>query len=698
MNADCIESYKRICGFSPHEHQEKLWEYLENDDIIGVTLLSGTGSGKTEAPLIPCLMKDKRLILVYPTRSLVDDQIFRITKYIRRMLLHNPAVKKTLIVDIGTKEIAYQYRIFKDELFHLMEEQIRFWADLPNFKGVEIREKDTKMIEIDINNAMKIIRNKLNTKSKFEMLFSPGCKSIVEIHDIEEDAKFFILQTKKHYYGGDIILTTLDKFLYRFFGYGEKKWNLLYPFRLLINPKELVIVFDEAHSYESVAYTNFIRLISTLIINPEVKVVVMSATLPNGFIEYVKSRFNFLEVFGGEYKGKKSYEIYDINERKDRNSRIKEIIDSNSHKKIIIVRNTVHDAFQVYNELNPIKGTTDYYEYQTLPVFFYHGRLFDFIKSKIYKQLKQLDDKNMPYILVTTHAIEVGCDLDSDLLITDFCNPDQLIQRFGRCARKKGREGTAYIIGTDFQEYDKFMKEDFIDYQALLKILKENSGKELPEKDIRTLIKHDINTDQITDALFGLLYSYIYDFDRAYEELHKSGMLVTRSWAPSANMILLNEQADIKKIKKIVSDREMNLNELINWLDEQKWIYNTSPIQIGLEYLSNQNEVDLNKINNNIFVVGVENSFDTDEEKGYVGGTISPYLNEIYVFYKAIEYPNHNPYGFGLISPPKAFKIEKKDLKRTISIKKQILPEYYKNWSGDVKIEYLDLTQPDQQS
>ena len=41
------------------------------------------------------------------------------------------------------------------------------------------------------------------------------------------------------------------------------------------------------------------------------------------------------------------------------------------------------------------------------------------------------------YLLFTTSAIEVGCDLDAHLLITELCNPDSLIQRAGRCNRKR---------------------------------------------------------------------------------------------------------------------------------------------------------------------------------------------------------------------------------------------------------------------
>jgi CRISPR-associated endonuclease/helicase Cas3 len=706
MQLDCDSTYKEICGheFVPREHQRTVWNKL-TDDIPGFCLLSGTGSGKTEAVMVPALAFDKRLIMVYPVRSLVDDQIERAKRYIRKMLTAKMAVRRTLIVDVGGVEDAYKYRLFDEKKsMDVILDQIRFWSSTRNFKGIFVSENNSieRSEYFDKNADMRTVLRRLeeltSNRKCFELVFSAGPKTTIDIIDVD-DGQFLVLKTRKHYYGGDVILTTLDKFIYRFFGYGEKKWNLLYPYRFLLNPKKSIIAFDEAHVYDQVAYTNFVRLISSLISNPKITVAIMSATLPNKFTDYLTSKFRFELVKGGDYKGEKTYELHKI-DPSARNKKILEIItqNSNNKNKIIVIRNTVKNAFQIYSSLaKPSEDKEEGSNFRGVPVFFYHGRLFDFVKSGRYKELKKLDSANKPYILITTHAIEVGCDLSSNIMLTDFCNPHQLIQRSGRCAREKGSHGILHIIGTELLEEEKFLKEDLVDYQHFVEVLNDNNGKSLPEEKIRNeIIKHRLAKDEITDALFRLMYSYVYNFDRTKETLHESGILVTRSWEPSVNMVLLKKNADLKKIREIVSEREKNVEELLDFLLEQKWSYSVNPIRISLESLC-KNEgggeaYNLKNLQQDTLVIGVDDSRTIDEEKGYVKGKLNPYLNEIYVFYKPHEPLNRNPYGFGLVTLPKIFDLKTMDVKKRVLIKKQLMSDDYKNWTGDVKVDYIDLS------
>lgn len=700
MAIDCVRAYKEICDFDPWEHQTTLWHKLSGD-TTGICLLSGTGSGKTEAVLIPSLVLNKRLILVYPTKSLVDDQIERAKSYIRRLLVRKISEEKTLVIDTGEAEEAYQYRLFDENSINTIANQIKFWSSTKDFKEVIVKQDrlDEQHFKsgLDLQAIAGRLRDSTENRTNFELVFSAGPVVRISIADVNEGC-FFVPKSRRHLYGGDVILTTLDKFVYRFFGYGERKWNLLYPYRLLINPKKLFVVFDEAHSYDEVAYTNFIRLISSLIANPKITVSVMSATLPNAFIDYVTSEFGFELARGGDYKGEKKYELHEINDPKAREKKILKLVEENPVSKVIVIRNTVKNAFDIYSRLSERKDdVTNIHYFNDVPVFFYHGRLFDFVKSDRYKQLKRLDTANKPYILVTTHAIEVGCDLDSKIMITDFCNPQQLIQRSGRCARKKGSQGTLYVVGTELLKEEKFLEEDLVNYPLFVKVLKESNGKALPEDVIRNeIIQHKIARDEITDALFKLIYSYVYDFDRTKEALHESGILVTRSWEPSVNLVLLRKEADLKRIRGIVNNKEKNIEEILCFLIEQKWSYSINPLRISLELLSRgeySEEKDGSKsFQENVFVVAVDDSRTSEDETGYVRGNPNPYLNEIYVFYKPQERLNQNPIEFGLVSLPKLFNMKAVDMKKQILIKKQLMPDDYKEWAGDIKIEYLDLS------
>jgi ATP-dependent helicase YprA (DUF1998 family) len=69
---------KALDGKEPYEHQVKLGrEVLAENNAI---LSAGTGSGKTEAALVPAFLTGKRVFLLYPTKALLQDQLGRVKK------------------------------------------------------------------------------------------------------------------------------------------------------------------------------------------------------------------------------------------------------------------------------------------------------------------------------------------------------------------------------------------------------------------------------------------------------------------------------------------------------------------------------------------------------------------------------------------------------------------------------------------
>lgn len=77
----------------PYEHQRKAWHNIQNN--IPTVIATGTGSGKSEGfifPIIDGLLKQNfhqrgnriGALLLYPMNALVEDQFFRILKYVER--------------------------------------------------------------------------------------------------------------------------------------------------------------------------------------------------------------------------------------------------------------------------------------------------------------------------------------------------------------------------------------------------------------------------------------------------------------------------------------------------------------------------------------------------------------------------------------------------------------------------------------
>ena len=396
-----LTAYQRFTGskFTPNPMQEDLFTRIATEGGNPALLLKApTGSGKTEAVLIPSLNAERRIFLIFPSRSLVDDQIDRCENYLRC------ASEKTdkayaLVVDTGAESIRTVF-------------------------------KDGKALE----------------------------------------------QGKRHLYDGDVILTTFDKFLYRFFGFGEPNKSYIFPFRIHHNRQRNLFCFDEAHAYDQVAFVNFERLVKALY-KADLDMVVMTATMP----ETYQKELDFLDTVDyTEETNKQKLEQYQ--NRPHPNKLIKHIAAKpkavkneicayvSQHyeldKRTIVTIETIEDLIPVYQYIKEQDGGEN--------VFLYHGRLTNPQRKKIYRKLKERENNDQGYLLFTTSAIEVGCDLDAHLLITELCNPDSLIQRAGRCNRKgEIPDAKIIVVGDKIRPYLSILDEEKI--KEYLKILRKQS-------------------------------------------------------------------------------------------------------------------------------------------------------------------------------------------------------------------------------
>ena len=125
---------------------------------------------------------------------------------------------------------------------------------------------------------------------------------------------------RRHLYDGDVILTTFDKFLYRFFGFGEPQKSYIYPFRIHHSgERENLFCFDEAHAYDQVAFVNFERLVKALY-KANLDMVVMTATMP----ETYQKELHFLDTV--DYStGTKQQKLTEYQNRPFPNKKIKHI-------------------------------------------------------------------------------------------------------------------------------------------------------------------------------------------------------------------------------------------------------------------------------------------------------------------------------------------------------------------------------------
>ena len=462
-----IETYRNLAKFKPNPMQEEIFTRIATKGENPALLLKApTGSGKTETVLIPSLESCRRLFLIFPSRSLVDDQIKRCEEYLQR------ASEKTdrsyaLVIDTGAESVR---TVFKNG------------EALP--KG------------------------------------------------------------RRHLYDGDVILTTFDKFLYRFFGFGEPNKSYIFPFRIHHSRRQNLFCFDEAHAYDQVAFVNFQRLVKALY-KANLDMVVMTATMP----ETYQKELNFLDTVDyitGENQLKlKTWQEKEQN-RQYPNKVIKHIAAKpkevkneictylsqryESDKRTIVTIETIEDLIPVYQYMKERDRGEN--------IFLYHGRLTNPQRKKIYRKLKERENNensDQGYLLFTTSAIEVGCDLDAHLLITEFCNPDSLIQRAGRCNRKGKIEGAEIVVvGDKIPAFLSILTEEKT--EKYLEKLQQQSGGNFNPSDILALMEYAPHSDYRAEVLFDMLYEYVYEARLENKPLHDRGLVITRSFEPSLTL------------------------------------------------------------------------------------------------------------------------------------------------------------------
>ncbi len=326
------------------------------------------------------------------------------------------------------------------------------------------------------------------------------------------DGKEDVLKTR-HLYKADVILTTLDKLLYRYFGYADGTKGYVFPRR--IHDQKSLFIFDEAHVYEATAWANFRRLVAALH-QAGIAYLIMTATMPEA---YRKALDPFLEGVLAHPKVNRPYRTFRYLPDGD----LLTLARQHRGKRVLVVVEQVRRAAEIYRALKKEAGNG---------VFLYHGRQAESVRRRVFTEVKARDEKALPYLLITTRAIEVGVDLDAEVLITELCPPENLLQRMGRVNRRGSAKGEIYVVGRP-EEYPEWLAPLPDGYGSVLKTL---HGKALGESDeaiLKRTIARPAWTDPRAETLFEMLHEYVYQAELLSEPLWRRGFIATRGWEPT---------------------------------------------------------------------------------------------------------------------------------------------------------------------
>ena len=323
----------------------------------------------------------------------------------------------------------------------------------------------TLPIKVSINAIYKrILDSNYYDKNKVTFLHS-DTKSIMRKDEEIEDYQLKYKETRHLIY--PLTICTVDQLFYFVFkSLGTEKYAATLKYSK--------VIIDEVQSYTP-------DIISFLIFGLKVindlggQFCIMTATLPP-VVKY------FLEETIGKENIKiaeKPFYKKDDNENIIIRHKIKyfeddfdysHIINNAKDKKILVICNTVKRSQEVFEELkNIIKEKKENIEINLL-----HSRfIFKERKNKEaaiqnFASTEKENRNNDAGIWISTQIVEASLDIDFDVLYTDMCAADSLLQRMGRCYRNrvyKEEEPNVYIynqrIGVGVV-YDK----DIFDFSA----------------------------------------------------------------------------------------------------------------------------------------------------------------------------------------------------------------------------------------
>ena len=319
------------------------------------------------------------------------------------------------------------------------------------------------------------------------------------------------------------------------------------------------VIIDEIQSYEP-------RIVAALIYGLKTisqmggKFAIMTATLPPVLLDFM-NKYGLIKnetYCFGDFSAENVMQRHMI-KLYEQEFNLEEIAEESKTKKVLVICNTVKKAQETYRVL----------EEYTDNVYSLHARYIKKHRKMLEKNIMQFsENRESVGIWVTTQIVEASLDIDFDILYTEMCTADSLLQRMGRCNRK-GR---------------------YIPSKPNIKIYKTENAK----RQVKNRIE---NT--------GIYYRDL--FERSWECL---GVYENRIFTEEQKINYINEVYDTEKIVKteyykeieayLEYFQELSVNEL-NKMDGKKKFRMIESVSVMPDKIYNENEDFIEKYQHKIF-------------------------------------------------------------------------------------------------
>jgi len=324
---------------------------------------------------------------------------------------------------------------------------------------------------------------------------------------------------------------------------------------IAFNMAHSCVVIDEADFYDDFTQANILVLLEAL--NEwKVPVMIMSASLPAASLKMYQST---------------GYEVQEIKEDISDNSRhrceVKNIQDYEKVEELsellikciqqpaIIYANTVSKAIEFYNWFN---DNTD------VEPMLYHSRFTEPDKLEKEKVLidnlgrKAWEDGTANGVAILTQIGEMSINISADLMISDICPIDRLVQRAGRLCRFDGKVGDLNVVIPYQTRENKKTKEKTkgiypAPYGSFERRNMKWISKPALQKTIDLLKLQPYSAQDFVDFI-NIVYAKLEDFSvRAKQNAKKLKEAFARNWIvlPKANTDLDDTETTFWKSRDI---------------------------------------------------------------------------------------------------------------------------------------------------
>lgn len=490
----------------------------------------------------------------------------------------------------------------------------------------------TMPIKVSINAIYERIKTQnYYDKEKITILHSDAVSELMKEDSDFEDAMEKYDKSKKLSY--PFTVCTIDQLFYFVF---KSLGTEILPATL----KYSKIIIDEIQSYTP-EITAFILYGLKVINDLGGQFCIMTATLPpiiKELMERENIKFETPKIFIKEDENGNSIERHfikfiEFKDEEEKDFNYNEILKKSKNNKVLIICNTVKRSQDVYIKLKEKNK-------QNTEINLLHSRFIFKDRKEKETKIQDFASSNKFGIWISTQIVEASLDIDFDILYTDMCSADSLLQRMGRCYRNRiyeKDEPNIFIYDTkvgvgngknsvyDLELYNRavdFIKEYdnkiFTEEQKLEYINKVYNSKELENSDYLKSIYDNYNIlEKLSPAFIDK--SQAVDLFRAIDSV--TVMPKEKYLSKNVNNII-NEYFEIKNKEKKTKDDLKNLinnkNEILGFTTSVR-LYKSIKSNIGIKPI----ELGKNKFEK-IFIVNLEYS----EELGLLDNEANIFLSD----------------------------------------------------------------------